>query len=195
MVKDKVLSIRLKDEQFDTLHKLSERIDTPKSKFVRSVLVSHLKAADNGEKVIDVKLKPSNYNILKEMAMKEDIKPEKFLRKLVKENLESPRGILMGNRGGISDEAYRSLEKEYTELNTLYQEVLKKNRQLLNENQELQSTIDTLTSLKNDFLEQLLFLMKFFQSNAKLLQQHDREFILQNKEKFAMIAKQLEGEK
>lgn len=193
MGKEKVLSVRLNEDQFDNLNELTENLDLGKSKFVRNLISNHLKAAESGKTVVSVKIKPAHYKWLEEVANSSKLKPEKYLRKMVKENLDPSVGIGASSRGGISEEKYKDLENDYNEMSTLYQEISAKYHQLENENKALQNTIETLSTIKNDFLEQLLFLMKFFQTNAQLLQKHDREFIMKNKEKFAMIAKQVEG--
>lgn len=194
MGKEKVLSVRLNEDQFNTLDSLSETMELKKSKFVRNLISKQLKASESGKEILDVKIKPAQYKTLTELAEKSNLKPDKYLRRLVKESLESPGGkSVISGGGGISEAKYKDLENDYNEMTSLYQEISTKYHQLENENKALQNTIETLSTIKNDFLEQLLFLMKFFQTNAQLLQKHDREFIMKNKEKFAMIAKQVEG--
>jgi len=195
MGKEKVLSVRLNPDQFDNLHELTQTMDLKKSKFVRNLISKQLKAAESGKEVMDVKIKPINYKTLAELAKKSNMKPDKYLRKLVKENLESPGGKGTISGGGISEDKYKDLENDYNEMTNLYQEMSSKFHQSESENEELKNTLEILTTMKNDFMEQLVFLMDFFQKNAQLLQKHDRDFIMKNKETFQMIAHILGGKK
>jgi len=200
LAKEKVLSVRLKDEQHEKLKEITKARNISNSKFVRKLVNTHVKANDKGKRVYHVKVAPSQFKTIEEMAEKTNMKPEKYLRKLIKANLElDPEGKKPGERD-ISQQEYNDLLKKNEELTLRYEVVSKKYDQALLEKTQLEkkvedakSTIETLKDLNNEFLDHLLFLMNFFQKNAKLLQEHDRKFMVKNKEQFAVIAKQLEG--
>ena len=155
------------------------------------------------EKVLSIRIKESQIeNIKKKAGIKPDERGRlsKYIRKLIKSDIDPDKYEENKTDIGVNNEKYKDLENDYNELMTLhedlsakYHEILAKNKRLSTEKVELESTIEAMTLIKNDFLNQLLFLMKFFQKNASLLQQHDRNYILEHREKFAIIAKQLEG--
>jgi predicted DNA-binding protein len=200
MPKEKVLSVRLRDDQIKNLDELSKTMDTTKSKFVRRLVNQHLKANESGKKVYNVKIQPAQYKTLEELAQKTNMKPEKYLRKLIKSNMGLAKNGKSPSEAGINKDEYNGLEKDFKELYKRYEDLTLNYNQVLDEKTrlesrlgEMESTIEVLSKLKDEFLNQLLFLMKFFQKNGKLLQEHDKKYILEKKEQFAIIAKQLEG--
>ena len=200
MGKEKVLSVRLREDQLAKLDDLSSTHDTTKSKFVRKLVNTHLKAHETGKKVYHMKISPSQYKTIEQQAQKINMKPEKFLRKLLKSSLEGEKSGGSISSRGVNKEKYDELVTDHEGLSNLYEDLSKKYKKILQDKKhlennisEMEGTIETLSQLKDDYLKQLLFLMKFFQKNGEILQEHDRKFLVDNKEQFAMIAKQLEG--
>ncbi|MHA1292606.1 MAG: hypothetical protein ACTSQJ_08070 [Promethearchaeota archaeon] len=206
MNKEKILSIRIKPTDHEILQQRAKDLEINTSKYIRSILKSDLNAARNGYQIVNIKLKQNEFKTIEQLAKNLNIKPTKYLRKIVKTSVKdkkSDREIISPESDGRS---YLKLKKEVEKFKELYQEksiecniLEREKKELLSEKAQLEvrikeqeNTIEVLTNLKNTFLDELLFLMKFFQSNAKLLKEHDKKFIMENKEKFAMIAKQLE---
>jgi len=206
MNKEKILSIRIKPTDHEILQQRAKDLEINTSKYIRSILKSDLNAARNGYQIVNIKLKQNEFKTIEQLAKNLNIKPTKYLRKIVKTSVKdkkSDREIISPESDGRS---YLKLKKEVEKFKELYQEksiecniLEREKKELLSEKAQLEvrikeqeNTIEVLTNLKNTFLDELLFLMKFFQANAKLLKEHDKKFIMENKEKFAMIAKQLE---
>ena len=139
----------------------------------------------NKDKVLSIRVKPPQYDELESRANAQDTKISKYVRKLIKEELDPDKKKAQGGDP--------ELEKKFKDLQLKYKEVIKERDNLKSENKNLEEIIADLSNFKDSVFEQLLFLMGFFQKNAKLLQQHDRDYILEHREKFAIIAKQLEG--
>lgn len=141
----------------------------------------------NKDKVLSIRIKPHQHELLEKKALMQDKRVSGYVRKLIKTDLDP-------NVSGV-DSSDPELERKFESLQKDYEKIKKERDSLLKEKKELEMTIENLSSFKDNVFEQLLFLMSFFQKNAKLLQQHDKDYIIQNREKFAMIAKQLEGGK
>ncbi len=200
MPKEKVLSVRLRDDQLEKLKEISDEKNTTNSKFVRKLVNTHLKANENGKRVYHLKVQPAQYKTIEEMAQKTNMKPEKYLRRIIKSGLEITQAGGKLSQGGISEDKYKALEKEYNkvtklneELSTKYHNIELEKASLKRILDEQEETIEALSKLKNELMTHLSFLMNFFQDNRDILYQHDeiKDYMSKDIEMFRIIARQL----
>ena len=160
MLKEKVLSVRLREDQIEKLDELSKAKNTTKSKFIRKLVNTYLKADENGKKVYQVKVQPEHNETLEELAEENNIKPEKYLRKLVKSHMDPDGSGGMIAKGGVSQEEYNNLEKDFKELYNRNEDLSTKYEQLEIECKENENTIDELNKVKDELLNELMFAKK-----------------------------------
>ena len=175
--KRKILSIRVKEELGDLLKERATSKEMQISKYVRKLIKNDLGYEIGSKKILRFDLDFMDYELLQKKAKKSQETPVRYVKRLVKQDLmgSSVSGKVVKDQQ-LMDE-HESLKREHSALLERHEEKNKESNKLKKEKEEL--------------LNDLLFLMNFFQTNAKVLQEKNYEFFVEHREEFASIAKKL----
>lgn len=177
--KTKVLSIRVREDIGELLRNKAENEERMKiSRYVRRLIKDDLGIEVGNKKLIKVDLDLIDYEMLQRKARTARETPLIYVKKLVKADLMGKRNIQPSLE--ISPEPSTQsdkLQEEHEKLKKSHENISKKNKRLGRE--------------KTQLLEDIKFLMDFFQMNAQVLQENSAEYLAKNGQKFGAIAEKL----